>query len=204
MESMTLADMILNKILKDNPQEVAPRIEVKPMSLHPGGSNTTAIDLVIQDFNGDTFTQEMVDSTELSPLRFKEPITLIIAYHSYEAMDLPDMPDLLGRHHFRIVCSTEDLTITQDDIERATVHDISNLKNWISIVPFLISIGFAKSPREVVQFCKGGAVSVNGIKVSEYYMLTPNDLSASGQILLRRGKSAKHLTIWREISHGQA
>ena len=202
MESMILADMVIKKVLKDNPQEVAPRIEVKPMSLYTGGYDPTAIDLVIHEYNGDTFTQGNVDNMELPPLRFLEPITLITAYHSYEEQNFPDMPDLIGRYHFCIVCSTEDLTITQDDIECATIHDISNLRDGMSIVPLLISIGFAKSPIEVREFCKGGGVSVNGIKVSEYYMLTPNDLSASGQILFRRGKSAKHLTIWNEVSHG--
>lgn len=71
--------------------------------------------------------------------------------------------------------------------------DRSRLAEGIAIIELVKEADLAKSNREARQFLQTGAVSVNGDKVGEEYIVKSDSLLHDGVILLRRGKKNWHL-----------
>lgn len=63
----------------------------------------------------------------------------------------------------------------------------------IDLVDLMVETGIAKSKREARQFVSSGAVSVNGEKVGEGFVLTEATLLHGEVALLRRGKKTWHM-----------
>ena len=60
------------------------------------------------------------------------------------------------------------------------------------ILDLLVASGLASSKREARQFIEGGAITINGKKLSESRLLTDEDF-IKGAVLLRRGK--RHVAL---------
>ncbi len=76
----------------------------------------------------------------------------------------------------------------------ATEFSLSRLRpDGLGIVELMVETGVAKSKREARQFVTSGAVSVNGQKVDESFMLSEDGLLYKKIALLRRGKKTWHV-----------
>jgi len=76
----------------------------------------------------------------------------------------------------------------QSDVERSRLTS-----DGISIIDLLVETQVAKSKREARQFVSTGAVSVNGDKVGDDFVLREVDLLHGQVALLRRGKKTWHM-----------
>ena len=71
--------------------------------------------------------------------------------------------------------------------------DASRLSEGISAIDLLVETGAVKSKREARQFLSTGAISLNGVRIEENYILKSDGLLHDRYALIRRGKKTWHV-----------
>jgi tyrosyl-tRNA synthetase len=82
------------------------------------------------------------------------------------------------------------------DVPASTHAKVELEGDGVSLVELLPQTTLASSKRQAREFLTGGAVSVNGRRVTLDDTLKTTDLLAGGTILLKRGKKSWHATKW--------
>jgi len=79
----------------------------------------------------------------------------------------------------------------------SSTHESSLLaEGGLGAVDLLVMTQVAKSKRQARQFLDEGAISVNGVRIDQGFLLTRSGLLHDKMALIRRGRKTWHVTLW--------
>ena len=80
--------------------------------------------------------------------------------------------------------------MSKEDIEELfDGEEIKRVETGVNVVDFITNMGVVKSKREAREFLANGAISINGDKIEDLYMIINNDMFIDGTyIVVKRGK----------------
>ena len=79
----------------------------------------------------------------------------------------------------------------------SSAHDLELLEGpGLGAVDLLLLAKVVKSKREAREFLDNGAISINGNRVDQSFVLTPAELLHDKMALIRRGRKIWHVTLW--------